>query len=116
MGGSARCAHGDTTTLTRTLTRSWYFLVRQHAYLAPPTPLTLTLPLPSSDAQMELLDGDEDATAAKEAQQEKVRAALEGLWAKYDADGNGELSGDELELLMKGYFENAEEVRILLCS
>ena len=115
MGGSARSAHGDTTTLTRTLTRSWYFLDRQHAYLAPPTPLTLTLPLPSSDAQMELLD-DEDATAAKEAQQEKVRAALEGLWAKYDADGNGELSGDELELLMKGYFENAEEVRILLCS
>ena len=70
----------------------------------------LILPFPSSDAQMELLD-DEDATAAKEAQQEKVRAALEGLWAKYDADGNGELSGDELELLMKGYFENAEEVR-----
>lgn len=63
---------------------------------------------------MEMLDGDEDATAAKDAQQEKVRAALEGLWAKYDADGNGELSGDELELLMKGYFENAEEVRILL--
>jgi hypothetical protein len=58
---------------------------------------------------MELLD-DEDATAAKEAQQEKVRAALEGLWAKYDADGNGELSGDELQLLMKGYFENAEKV------
>ena len=110
MGGSARCAHGDTTTLTRTLTRSWYFLDRQHTYLAPPTPLTLTLPLPSSDAD------DEDATAAKDAQQEKVRAALEGLWAKYDADGNGELSGDELELLMKGYFENAEEVRILLCS